>query len=866
MRITVIDAKDAKWKDEAIQSAVTAMGEGRAIPYVWVFDSVTFESIQDSPIAYRAPWGMLRAASRAEVLSNQGFIAHQGNGAATRFHRLIWEVSTQDLARGDWMPMAHGTKPQPFQKNTTHVFWWKDNGAECKADVCCRYPYLKGNFGFKIQAEDYYGLPGIAYGKRTNQFTAQILPKGHLFTFEGTAIHSNSEGNPIWSVLAFLNSRLARYWLNSVCAEHKAYNYLNQLPVTKSIVDDSRLGELARAGWRERMMITRCELTSPYFARPSLIEAPGKTLAEMVAASASILAQHEAAVTESLRQADELCFDLLGISHDERQAIILSDVRDITIEAGKDQSHPEDESETDEAEESAPTNLVDELIDYGLGVVLGCWDIRFATGEKPAVELPDPFAALPVCPPGMLQNAEGLPAAPIDVPNDYPLRIPWSGILVDDEGHGEDIEHRFREALRVVWGPRADAIEAEACEILGVRTLRENYRKPTAFFADHLKRYSKSRRQAPIYWPLSTSSGSYMLWLYYHRLSDQTLYTCVNDFVDPKLKQVSNEASRLRQKRGRSSAEEKALEQLAGLEIELTDFRAELLRIAAFWKPNLNDGVQITAAPLWRLFQHRPWQKTLKETWESLERSEYDWAHLAMSIWPERVVPKCVTDRSLAIAHDLENLFWVEDSGRWRNLGTPDEEIAEQKQRQQRPGRDQLRLGLAALTLGEGRGLRCEQVYEALATGRWDDLAPALLLWPERVAQKCWDDPLLAVTLKIDLPTKRTKAARERFKAERTVAGCPDLADALREALAGRVDRFASLWAELTRGDRDELALALALWPERVVDECAQDVELAGRHGLRRFLWVQDGRGEWRRRKKPNEEVRDEVMRRESRI
>ena len=40
-----------------------------------------------------------------------------------------------------------------------------------------------------------------------------------------------------------------------------------------------------------------------------------------------------------------------------------------------------------------------------------------------------------------------------------------------------------------------------------------------------------------------------------------------------------------------------------------------------------------------------------------------------MSIWPERVVPKCVTDRSLAIAHDLEDLFWVEDGGRWRNLG-----------------------------------------------------------------------------------------------------------------------------------------------------------------------------------------------------
>ena len=89
--------------------------------------------------------------------------------------------------------------------------------------------------------------------------------------------------------------------------------------------------------------------------------------------------------------------------------------------------------------------------------------------------------------------------------------------------------------IEIIWKDRADAIEHEACEILGVKSLRDYFRKPAGFFADHLKRYSKSRRQAPIYWPLSTASGTYTLWIYYHRLTDQTLFTCVNDFVDPKL-------------------------------------------------------------------------------------------------------------------------------------------------------------------------------------------------------------------------------------------------------------------------------------------------------------------------------------------
>ncbi len=93
----------------------------------------------------------------------------------------------------------------------------------------------------------------------------------------------------------------------------------------------------------------------------------------------------------------------------------------------------------------------------------------------------------------------------------------------------------------------------------------------------------------------------------------------------------------LRRKSGRTGKDEKDLERLSDLEQELQDFRAELLRVAAFWKPNLNDGVQISAAPLWRLFAHKPWQKRLRETWEKLEQGEYDWAHLAYSIWPERV-------------------------------------------------------------------------------------------------------------------------------------------------------------------------------------------------------------------------------------
>jgi hypothetical protein len=89
--------------------------------------------------------------------------------------------------------------------------------------------------------------------------------------------------------------------------------------------------------------------------------------------------------------------------------------------------------------------------------------------------------------------------------------------------------------------------------------------------------------------------------------------------------------------------------------------KAELLRVAELpYKPDLNDGVQITAAPLWKLFRLPKWRKDLEATWKKLEKGEYDWAHLAYAIWPDRVREKCKMDRSLAIAHGLEDLCEVE--------------------------------------------------------------------------------------------------------------------------------------------------------------------------------------------------------------
>lgn len=113
-----------------------------------------------------------------------------------------------------------------------------------------------------------------------------------------------------------------------------------------------------------------------------------------------------------------------------------------------------------------------------------------------------------------------------------------------------------------------------------------------------------------------------------------------------------------------SSKQRRAIDAQESFVAELRALKDEVERVAPLWNPNLDDGIIIHFAPLWRLVPHdKPWQRQCKAVWDKLQQGDYDWAHLAMHLWPERVVPKCAKDRSLAIAHGLEDQPCVPSGG-----------------------------------------------------------------------------------------------------------------------------------------------------------------------------------------------------------
>src|SRR5438105_9748149 len=149
----------------------------------------------------------------------------------------------------------------------------------------------------------------------------------------------------------------------------------------------------------------------------------------------------------------------------------------------------------------------------------------------------------------MFVGPDGLPA--LVEPHEYPLHIVRDGIIVDDPDHPDDIVHRVRDVLEVIWKDRADAIEREAREILGVKELRDYFRRPGkgGFWDDHVSRYSKSRRKAPIHWLLQSSKKNYALWLYYHRLDKDLLFKALQHYVEPKIRLEDDDFKSLRAQR-----------------------------------------------------------------------------------------------------------------------------------------------------------------------------------------------------------------------------------------------------------------------------------------------------------------------------
>lgn len=641
-------------------------------------------SIPTAPFAYWAPMTLLRAFETHSRYESDGRTALQGASTCDdfRFVRAWFEISTASTTVHDrglsWVAFARGGRFSRFYADVPAIVRWDRTRTSFHGFIG-----RSGRWNPKPVSADHYLQPGLTWPLRGAVFSCSMLPAGCAYSVGGKVALAPREELPF--LAAVLNSSVFNAAISLFAGKVGGFQFetgiINQAPVPQPLaVQTAPLGSTARCAWSlKRCLDTRTE-TSHAFMLPALLQVTGDTLTARAAAWAEHVHTIEAELATIQAEIDARCFDLYGIDEADRRAIT-EGFGSITPSASLSEADPnadvESESEADDEEDiessADATILVAELVSWAVGVAFGRFDVRLATGVRALPPEPEPFDPLPVCSPAMLTGNDGLVLG--GAPSVYPLTFPENGILVDDPGHLHDLTTAVRAVVDVVFGARADAIWEEASALLDPKDHELGAWLSSSFFEHHLKRHSKSRRKAPIFWQLGTPSGRYSVWLYAHRLTRDSFFQLQNDVVATKLVHEERQLTSLVQRAGGSPlAKERKM--IATQETFVEALRAmldEMKRVVPLWNPTLDDGVVLTMAPLWRLMPRcKPWQKELKSKWDELCAGKYDWAHLAMHLWPERVVPKCATDRSLAIAHGLEDAFWVKGAaGKWQLRATP---------------------------------------------------------------------------------------------------------------------------------------------------------------------------------------------------
>ncbi|RWD70279.1 hypothetical protein [Mesorhizobium sp.] len=604
-------------------------------------DPTTFLALPGTPFAY---W--LNDSIR-EVFKSLGKFGEDGRKAVvglktsddSRFVRLHWEVPLSPIGERRWVVFAKGGAFSPYYSDHQTVVGWMGDGAQLWA----YYEANRARTGGMIKNPDFYFRAGLTWPLRAHRFAPQALPKNCIFSLRGYCAFV-PEGDLLWT-LAVFNSSVFDFLFKTTLGRFGYPEFivgqLLRLPWLRPDSDIAeRLGQLARRAWSlQRFFSTRAETSCAFLLPPGLNE--------------NITCVDQGAIERELRsiqqEIDEAAFKLYGIGLEDRVAIEAFSTRAAASDASEEEQTDENRADEDDAPVDAGANALNSWL---VGVAFGRFDPRLATGERPTPPEPEPFDPLASRSPGMWPEGEE-PAQRAD-------------ILVDDEGHDDDLASRARAV--------AERVHVHLPEKLRSWLARE-------FFPLHIKMYSKSRRKAPIYWQLATPSASYSVWLYIHAFNKDTLFRVQNDYVAPKLAHEERRLESLTNEL-RDNATAVQRKELAAQQVfveELRAFLEEVKRVTPLWNPNLDDGVIINFAPLWRLVpQNKAWQKELKSTWDALCGAKYEWAHLAMYLWPERVVPNCARDRSLAIAHGFANVFWVEGSdGKTMTRKTPTRSVDE---------------------------------------------------------------------------------------------------------------------------------------------------------------------------------------------
>jgi hypothetical protein len=627
-------------------------------PDTSIISTNSFRQVPKTPFAYWVNEELRGIFTHLGPLANDKYEAKQGlaTGDDFRFVRCFWEILSENIRNFIWRVFAKGGKFSLFYDDPHLLVLWEDNGIAIKSFVDERKRLLS-----RPQSTSFYLRPGLTWPRRTQLgLNVRVLPEGCIFADKGPSIFvDKDDSTSLLSLLALANSSSFKA-LISLQMAFGSYEVgvIQRTPIPDmSDVQSARLADLAHEAHDLKRDVDRDdEVTHPFIA-PALVRLRNMETIVMIAGAIARtdMARDQRLVTIQ-HDIDALAYELYGISEADRHAIEISPAN-VASDEDTEAANSEDEDDEDETPSAGHNagQLAADLISYAIGCVFGRWDMRIGLDLSLAPQLADVFAPLPVCAPGALVGHDGLPAQsgniasedwlrarpdaitlpepgsvtnPIIPDTDYPLSLAWDGILVDDPNHERDIVRAIRRVFDLLFGKRSMPIEDEACNLLGVPDLRTYLRDPSRFYDSHIKRYSKSRRKAPIYWLLQSPKRGYGIWLYYPRLDSDLFSKALGLYLRSRLARDEGELTSLEEALTTASQGDKQRIRVqrdtqAKLVTDLREFEERLARATNLnLTPDLNDGVLLNIAPLWEV---TPWRDA-KAAWQAVLAGKYPWS------------------------------------------------------------------------------------------------------------------------------------------------------------------------------------------------------------------------------------------------
>jgi len=578
--------------------------------------------------------------------------AGTGTGNNIRFLRYWWEVGktkinrnckdTLDVkqAKEKWYPYMKGGKRCKWYGNQEYVINWKNNAEE-----------LSSYDRAVIRNEGFYFREGITWTDLgTVGFSARISPGGFVYDVSGSCFFSNNRENLIY-LLGLVNGEPINYLLNLINPTiHFQVGDISRLPIPlKNNIYFEKL--VLHATWLSKL-ISEIDETTYDFVVP-------------------IIKFNISDVKEKLfsieNEIDNIVYSSYNFSKED-QILIKEElfVNSSAIVGEESENDPEQP-----IMESTVTIVIAQLF-YIIGIVLN----RFHPGVPGALgsaiyrrtdfaigSLPEPteeefnelvgdssqFAYIDE------QGGRHVFSREVEEALQK-LAIP-DGIAVFDPNHPRDLPALVSRALELMLG------QAQAQEVIQQAAggdLRKFLEKD--FFTQH---HIKQYRKRPVYWPIQSSKRSYGFVLFHEKIDRNTFYALQQEpYLPTKRRAVQLRLEELSKKvlTAQGAARkpiEKEMDELRQLAEELAQFAKDLEAITrGGYEPEpdwIDDGVILRMAPLWSVIPL--WKSEPKKYWEELAAGKYDWSHIAMTYWPERVKQACRKNKSYAIAHGHEEWY-----------------------------------------------------------------------------------------------------------------------------------------------------------------------------------------------------------------